>query len=447
MAHNTGRVQSKLYRLACIGGAAAFFFPVFEPFLPLIITVAGSIVLGCLTRFIFSLLINKNLNQSYRTYTSSCAGAADSADGSINSRNGKTIPPPQPEDPLKPYRALFGLPPGFSQGQLKSAYRSLAAQYHPDRYESAPAKERQNAEEMMKKINDTYNVLYAAGAKKQTNYMEENPVSDSVFSLYPYPPDDLPKKRRLDSLMDDWKKQLAPYQVLFRDDGKLYPAESFFAADGFLPYYFHQKHKVLFIARETRYIAGQDNIEVILKKCKDKPQGISAESVLRRMLLLAYGIQNGGTVPFENIDPQKLCFLAATAEGFSFAFMELSKYSNENDDGATADTELMSSFFEHSRLQKRNFIQEELSLLDPGLVITMNLWDGKINPGILRLALGDAPFIDCPHPSAARRSMSINGNKVPVIDLYHFSSRKSDRDDFYDPVMGIIIIEYWPGHE
>jgi hypothetical protein len=270
------------------------------------------------------------------------------------------------------------------------------------------------------------------------HHPEKNMSPGSIFASYPYTPDELPKKYRLDCLMADWRKQIAPHRVLFRDDGKMYPAESFFASDGFLPYYFRQSRKVLFIGRETRYIAGQDNIEVILKKCKENPGGIGMEPVLRRMLLLAYGIQNGGMLPFEKINVQKLCALAATAKGFSFAFMELSKYSNENDDGGTADSELMSSFFEHSDLQKRNFVREELSLLDPDLVITMNLWDGKIESGLLRLALGDAPFIDCPHPGAARRTIVINGNAVPLIDLYHFSARKNDNADFYKPVMQII---------
>jgi hypothetical protein len=172
-----------------------------------------------------------------------------------------------------------------------------------------------------------------------------------------------------------------------------------------------------------------------MKKCKENPVG--SESVLRRMLLLAYGIQNDGSVPFENIDPQKLCALAGTQNGSSFALMEISKYSNENDDGDNADTELMKSFFEHSDLEKRNFIKEELSLLNPDIVITMNLWDGKIEDRFLQLALGDVPFIDLPHPSAARRSIMINGRKTPLIDMYHFSARKSDKDDYYDPVMGI----------
>jgi hypothetical protein len=76
--------------------------------------------------------------------------------------------------------------------------------------------------------------------------------------------------------------------------------------------------------------------------------------------------------------------------------MEMSKYSNDNDD----DTELTGAFFEHSHLQNRNFFREELSLVDPDLVITMNLWDGKIAGEYLDLALGEAPFIDMPRPGA-----------------------------------------------
>jgi hypothetical protein len=247
------------------------------------------------------------------------------------------------------------------------------------------------------------------------------------------------KHQALDALMSAWKKEVSKHKALCRDDGKMYSGDMLFASDGFLPCYFQQKTKVLFIGRETRYIAGRDNIDVIMEKCKDRACDIGGESVLRRMLLIAYGIQNDGRIPFAEIDLQKLCVLAGAAEGFSFALMEISKYSNENDDGQNADTELMRSFFEHSALGKRNFIQEESSFLEPDIVITMNLWDGKIADEYLRLALGDVPFLECLPPyNAARRTILINGKKVPLIDLYHFAARKSDRDDFYDPVMRMI---------
>jgi curved DNA-binding protein CbpA len=35
----------------------------------------------------------------------------------------------------------------------------MAARYHPGRYTSAPVTERQKAGEMMKKINEAYNIL------------------------------------------------------------------------------------------------------------------------------------------------------------------------------------------------------------------------------------------------------------------------------------------------
>jgi hypothetical protein len=165
MAQTMDRIQNKVYRLAYLGSIPLFFFPVLEPFLPLMFTVAGSLILGGLVRFIFSLLINRKLNQTYRAYTSSNSRRPNVSGGSNGPNDphtgtpGVNIPPPQPEDTLKPYRTLLGLPSGFTRAQLKAAYRAMAARYHPDHYTSAPARERQKAEEMMKKINDAYNIL------------------------------------------------------------------------------------------------------------------------------------------------------------------------------------------------------------------------------------------------------------------------------------------------
>jgi hypothetical protein len=158
MAGNTiSKAQNKLYRLAYLGGIAAFFLPFFEPFLPLLFTIAGSLILGGLVRFIFICLANRKLNQKYRAYSSSRAHASGSnfnrqAGGADNN-------PLPPHDPLKPYRELFGLQPGFTRAQLKSAYHALAAKYHPDHYAASSPYERQNAEETMKKINEACDFL------------------------------------------------------------------------------------------------------------------------------------------------------------------------------------------------------------------------------------------------------------------------------------------------
>ncbi len=59
---------------------------------------------------------------------------------------------------------------------------------------------------------------------------------------------------------------------------------------------------------------------------------------------------------------------------FGFAVMQLSKYSNDSDEGSIQNVEMMNRFLEDSELDKRNFFMEELSLLDPDIIITANLW-------------------------------------------------------------------------
>jgi hypothetical protein len=160
MAQNTGvKARHNLSRLAYLGAGAFFFFPFLEPFLPLLVAITGSLILGGLVKFIFGLLINRNLNQTYRTYTSSNAGRSNGPGGPNPGTSGPDNPPARPPDPLKPCCAVLGLPSDFTQGQLKTAYRAMAAQYHPDRYTQATAQEWQRAEDMMKKINEAYHIL------------------------------------------------------------------------------------------------------------------------------------------------------------------------------------------------------------------------------------------------------------------------------------------------
>jgi DnaJ-class molecular chaperone len=49
--------------------------------------------------------------------------------------------------------------PRLTAEELKAAYHNGAAMYHPDRYASASHEERQNAEDLMKKVNEAYKRL------------------------------------------------------------------------------------------------------------------------------------------------------------------------------------------------------------------------------------------------------------------------------------------------
>jgi curved DNA-binding protein CbpA len=54
------------------------------------------------------------------------------------------------DDPWK----VLGVRQGASQEEIKSAYRRLVKQYHPDRYADNPLKEL--AQEKLKQINEAY---------------------------------------------------------------------------------------------------------------------------------------------------------------------------------------------------------------------------------------------------------------------------------------------------
>jgi hypothetical protein len=160
------------------------------------------------------------------------------------------------------------------------------------------------------------------------------------------------------------------------------------------------------------------------------------------MYYLAYGILKGGGIPYRDVPyASELAKDFGTPAGISFAFMELSKYSNDNADAnSRRDLDLMSAFLRDSHLEKRRFIREELAILDPDIVLSMNLWNTGLDEDLLRLALGDVRTRDEKTfgPQAALKEITVNGKNIPLIDLYHFSSRKSTETDFYNPVMEIV---------
>ena len=59
----------------------------------------------------------------------------------------------------KTYYETLGVSKTASADELKSAYRRLAKQYHPDLYAGKPESEKKQAEEKFKEINHAYSVL------------------------------------------------------------------------------------------------------------------------------------------------------------------------------------------------------------------------------------------------------------------------------------------------
>ena len=62
-------------------------------------------------------------------------------------------------DLLSFYRNLLGLNLNFSKIELKDAYHMAVLKYHPDRYGSSDKRDRENAEMLMKQVNEAHEYL------------------------------------------------------------------------------------------------------------------------------------------------------------------------------------------------------------------------------------------------------------------------------------------------
>jgi hypothetical protein len=128
--------------------------------------------------------------------------------------------------------------------------------------------------------------------------------------------------------------------------------------------------------------------------------------------------------------------------------MEISKYSNNADDGEKADWKLINKFLEDSHLEKRNYFQEELKILDPDYIISGNLLNGRIEKKYLDLCFGKLmPLEGYPKdsPEAFLHEMDLDGKKVKLVDAWAFALRGYDEDCFYTPIKELLFSDR--GHE
>src|SRR5215831_2476308 len=76
----------------------------------------------------------------------------------------------------KDYYEILGVPRSASDGEIKKAFRKLAREYHPD-----VAKNKKQAEEKFKEINEAYEVLGDAAKRKKYDELGTNWSSGSEF--------------------------------------------------------------------------------------------------------------------------------------------------------------------------------------------------------------------------------------------------------------------------
>lgn len=199
---------------------------------------------------------------------------------------------------------------------------------------------------------------------------------------------------------------------------------------GFYPYYTKQKLKILYIGRESRDLKPEsdysDYIKYIYncytgkeKEISEKP--INRHAFHRRLLKISYGLINEK----EWVDIPKASEIAesfGTKNGISFAFTNLSKISNCDDDSTK-----INGNFKGNVKNTKHYLKEEISILKPDLIIGMNMinWKGFSAEDICATkAYDDDKNI---------YKVKIDDLRTSYIDSYHFSARyKKDERDFFD---------------
>jgi hypothetical protein len=248
------------------------------------------------------------------------------------------------------------------------------------------------------------------------------------------------KRKALLALMDEWRKSLA---------GKEFA--EFFYTDGFFPNYYKQKHRVLFVGREARWITSGgvnivdgDYIGTFLNWFKNNNDH-NQVSFTRHILQMVQLIKSDGKIEFKQLmKANDYAKEMVEKHDYGFAVMNISKYSNDGNDGAHANIALIKQFLEDSQLEKHNYFQEEFKILDPEYIITANLWDGKIDHKSLELCFGKLTQVRAyppESPEAILYEMDLGGKKIKVIDVYHFASTKPDKDSFYTPIKELLFSE------
>lgn len=262
------------------------------------------------------------------------------------------------------------------------------------------------------------------------------------------------KMQEMLALFADLKKQVATKEgIIFKDDGKTYSPEEYLNIDGFYPGYFEAPLKVLFVGRESRWVTGCNRMVTDPNDMRNGGINANAMPYWRRIFYIMYGIRQEGKIPFDEIPyAEDIMKNFLEENNLGFAIINVSKYSNDTTSYNT-DRELVTRFFEDAELDKRNYLREQLAILDPDVIITGNIWESGIPHKYIEYLFPEKDFSSRLEEKSTPKFSDVYNfyfreRTIPFIDLYHFSAfratsltgenlvgDKLDKEAFYDPVM------------
>lgn len=205
--------------------------------------------------------------------------------------------------------------------------------------------------------------------------------------------------------------------------------------DGFYPNYTKQPVKILFIGRESYGLAGCDYIEVFIDHYlngRTGPEGqqknINRDKFHKMLIQVAYGIiheKKWNDVP----SAFEICENRRIFDSVSFAFINLSKLSNENTATGHRETDwnLVNTSLDMT-INKENLILQEITTLDPDLIVCMNFERDR-----LCKVFGDNLKIF--DNEWFRYHLNINGKEILLLDQSHFSATRGvNEQEIFDGI-------------
>ena len=268
--------------------------------------------------------------------------------------------------------------------------------------------------------------------------MECKKIRDEFLKLYSQEERSLIDK--LNTLFCKWNEALANYRKGNKDFAEKYPNDyREIVPDGFYPKYLSQKPKILFLGRESYTIEGCNYIDLFIddylvgKTGENQSKSINSSAFHRRLIQVAYGLRNE-TNWDDTLYAKEICTNKGTFEKVSFAFMNLSKLSNnlEKQETTRTDWNLVKASLEMSLNYDKNFILEEVKLLDPDVIVCM-YWGKDI---IERIFGKDSLKGDSEKDFEYK--LNIKGKDRLFLHSWHFSSSKNEKECIHDP-----IVEAW----
>ena len=269
-----------------------------------------------------------------------------------------------------------------------------------------------------------------------------------------YPDQEISALEELERLFIDWQQCFAKDIQKIQDHGSYYNADAM-VCDGFYPHYFSQKPKVLFVGKESIGMSGQNYIQSLhhtyksvknLGRGKDgqgkekRPTPLNKSKFHSRILKLTYALTKG--LPSWKDIPRatEIGDTFGLDGGVSCAFMNLSKFSTERAHWA-ANCPLIKASNRISEVER--FPARQVSILKPDIVIAMRLREGLSLLGETEKINAETEKTNADKVPTTYR-LNSNGHASLLIETFHFSARKNDVIDYYQPICDSIR-KYSPG--